>query len=86
MQRLIKNTGKFRTPKTNVSIGKRMKKDIKKIPTAAIFLAAIVMVLSMMFSPMTFAKDAKKPNIVFILVDNWGWGDISIQGGKTSTP
>jgi hypothetical protein len=21
-----------------------------------------------------------KPNIVYILVDNWGWGDIGIQG------
>lgn len=27
-----------------------------------------------------------KPNIVFILVDNWGWGDISIQGSPTQTP
>ena len=27
-----------------------------------------------------------KPNIVYILVDNWGWGDISIQGGTIQTP
>ena len=27
-----------------------------------------------------------KPNIVYVLVDNWGWGDISIQGGVTPTP
>lgn len=27
-----------------------------------------------------------KPNIVYILVDNWGWGDISIQGGTVPTP
>ncbi len=31
-----------------------------------------------------FAKD--KPNIVYILVDNWGWGDISIQGSTVPTP
>jgi hypothetical protein len=28
----------------------------------------------------------KKPNIVFILVDNVGWGDFSIYGGSTPTP
>ena len=27
-----------------------------------------------------------KPNIIYILVDNWGWGDISLQGGTTPTP
>ena len=31
-----------------------------------------------------FAQD--KPNIVYILVDNWGWGDISIQGSSVPTP
>jgi len=29
---------------------------------------------------------AGKPNIVYILVDNWGWGDISLQGGTVPTP
>jgi arylsulfatase len=27
-----------------------------------------------------------KPNIVFILVDNFGWGDFSVYGGSTPTP
>ena len=27
-----------------------------------------------------------KPNIVFILVDNFGWGDFSVYGGTTPTP
>ena len=27
-----------------------------------------------------------KPNIVYILVDNWGWGDVSIQGSTVPTP
>src|SRR5215468_224037 len=31
------------------------------------------------------AADAK-PNIVFILVDNVGWGDFSVYGGTTATP
>jgi len=31
-----------------------------------------------------FADD--KPNIVYILVDNWGWGDISLQGSTVPTP
>jgi len=35
-------------------------------------------------APATFAAD--KPNVVYILVDNWGWGDISVQGGTTQTP
>jgi arylsulfatase A-like enzyme len=26
------------------------------------------------------------PNVVYILVDNWGWGDISLQGGTVPTP
>jgi arylsulfatase A-like enzyme len=32
------------------------------------------------------ARAAGKPNIVYILVDNWGWGDISLQGSSTPTP
>ena len=28
----------------------------------------------------------EKPNIVYILIDNWGWGDISIQGSPIQTP
>jgi arylsulfatase A-like enzyme len=31
-------------------------------------------------------KAAEQPNIVYILVDNWGWGDISIQGSTVQTP
>jgi arylsulfatase len=40
------------------------------------------------FAPLvaSVAPAAGKPNIVYILVDNWGWGDISIQGGITMTP
>ncbi|MBT4519311.1 MAG: arylsulfatase [Halieaceae bacterium] len=32
------------------------------------------------------AGAATKPNVVYILVDNWGWGDLSIQGSTVATP
>ena len=32
----------------------------------------------------TIAQD--KPNIVYILVDNWGWGDIALQGSTIPSP
>jgi arylsulfatase len=32
------------------------------------------------------AATATKPNIVFILVDNVGWGDFGVYGGTTPTP
>jgi len=32
------------------------------------------------------SPQAKKPNIVFILCDNVGWGDFSCYGGNTPTP
>ena len=32
------------------------------------------------------ATPSSKPNVVFILVDNVGWGDFSVYGGTTPTP
>ena len=32
------------------------------------------------------AAAAEQPNIVYILVDNWGWGDLSVQGSTVPTP
>jgi arylsulfatase A-like enzyme len=32
------------------------------------------------------AQTAAKPNIVFILLDNTGWGDLGVYGGMTPTP
>ena len=31
-------------------------------------------------------KISKKPNIVYILVDNTGWGAFSVYGGTVATP
>jgi arylsulfatase A-like enzyme len=45
----------------------------------------VVSILFLLFlGPAALAAD--KPNIVYILVDNWGWGDISLQGGTVPTP
>ena len=41
-------------------------------------------ILLYIMSASAFAED--KPNIVYILVDNWGWADIRIQGGSIPTP
>ena len=30
--------------------------------------------------------DVTKPNIVFVLCDNVGWGDFGVYGGGTETP
>ena len=32
-----------------------------------------------------FGYSASRPNIVYILIDNWGWGDLSAQGGTIHT-
>lgn len=32
------------------------------------------------------AKPERKPNVVFILADNTGWGDWSAYGGQVPTP
>lgn len=44
----------------------------------------IALVLLMISTVTANAQD--RPNIVYILVDNWGWSDIRVQGGSISTP
>ncbi len=48
---------------------------------AAQSLLVLFLILS---GSVVFAEDT--PNIVYLLVDNWGWGDISVQGGTIHTP
>jgi len=47
-------------------------------------LRIVFLIAPLLVAPTAFAQD--KPNILYILVDNWGWGDISIQGGSIPTP
>jgi arylsulfatase A-like enzyme len=45
---------------------------------------ALSLILAQLLTANAIAQN--QPNIVYILVDNWGWGDISIQGSTTPTP
>ena len=45
------------------------------------WLIAIALFLT---SGFCFAEN--KPNIIYILVDNWGWGDMGLQGSTIPTP
>lgn len=42
---------------------------------------AVFMAVAFVVDPAVAAD--KKPNIVFILLDNIGWGDFSVYGGTT---
>ena len=47
-------------------------------------LACLISMTLVWLPTVAVAKD--KPNIVYIQVDNWGWGDISIQASTIPTP
>ena len=47
---------------------------------------ARIMTLLFLASTSSYGLASNKPNIIYILVDNWGWGDLSIQGGTIQTP
>jgi arylsulfatase len=47
---------------------------------------AASLVASFLLLAGSVASAQDRPNIVYILVDNWGWGDISIQGSTVPTP
>jgi len=49
-------------------------------------IVAAIVALAFALAASTASAQQKKPNIVFILVDNVGWGDFSIYGGSTPTP
>jgi hypothetical protein len=45
----------------------------------------LLLALATILFPSTSSAD-DKPNVVYLLVDNWGWGDIEIQGSSVPTP
>jgi len=45
---------------------------------------AFLIIITFLYAHIVFSQE--KPNVVYILVDNWGWGDIGVQGGTTPTP
>jgi arylsulfatase A-like enzyme len=57
-------------------------KAVKMKMSTCTFIATILIGMT----PHVSMAQTEKPNIVYILVDNWGWGDIGIQGGTTATP
>ena len=48
-------------------------------------LLLLFLTLGLAVSHAAAEAGADKPNVVYILVDNWGWGDISIQGSSVPT-
>jgi arylsulfatase A-like enzyme len=56
------------------------------LKTSVIRVAPILLVTTILGLASEAVLADTKPNIVYILVDNWGWGDISIQGSSTPTP
>ena len=47
----------------------------------ALVLGALVAVLTGTAISYTHAQDADKPNIVFIFMDNFGYGELGVYGG-----
>ena len=50
-----------------------------------LFLAALLLAVSLAGPGVSVAQQ-RTPNIVFILMDNVGWGDLSVYGGSVPTP
>src|SRR5882724_3311268 len=49
-------------------------------------LFAIVVSFGALCSQLAAAEPQKKPNIVFILIDDLGWADVAFHGGNAPTP
>lgn len=59
---------------------------MKQIQMARILSAMLLGGALLLSSPAQAAEQEKKPNIVFFLVDNTGWGDWGSYGGTIPTP
>src|ERR1700741_5593520 len=50
-------------------------------------IARVLLTSFLSFSSFTLAKETQKPNIVVILADDQGWGDLSVHGNTNlATP
>ncbi len=58
----------------------------KRSSSSSLVVAALVVALAAVTWGSAAQAQDKKPNIVFILVDNIGWGDFSVYGGTVPTP
>ena len=45
-----------------------------------------ILLAGVLLFPVAALAQSGKPNIVYLLVDNWGWGDIGLQGSTVATP
>src|SRR5499427_6254881 len=80
----------MREPKQAIQLegqGTAIKRNLLTHP-ALVVLAVLNLTFSAAAQPRNAdsATPGRKPNIVFILVDNVGWGDFSCYGGTTPTP
>ncbi len=44
-------------------------------------VATVALALAVLFPQATFAQSSKRPNIVFVFMDNFGWGELGTYGG-----
>lgn len=51
-----------------------------------VFLRVFVIALLSLSGPALAQERPNKPNVVFMLADNVGWGDLSVYGGTVPTP
>ncbi len=54
-----------------------------RILNQALVLGALVAVLTGTAISDAHARNAEKPNVVFMMMDNLGWGEIGAYGGGT---
>jgi arylsulfatase A-like enzyme len=61
---------------------------LRRVGTWALMVSALLAIGLAMSARLAEAQSVpqRKPNIVFILVDNVGWGNIGVYGGTIPTP
>ncbi len=52
-----------------------------KMGRLRMLVATVSLALALLFPQATFAQSAKTPNIVFVFMDNFGWGELGTYRG-----